>query len=54
MKRVCFHVVIIVLFYLIGWYSHQKLGKNNIIEEMAEAGLRTEGVTIDFSDENGK
>lgn len=48
-KYLPIHLILILTFYTLGYISHAKFGNNNIIEELAEAGLQTQGVTVEFS-----
>lgn len=49
LKIVPSHLLLVVVFYIIGWFAHSKYGNNSIVEELAEAGLQTQGVTVEFS-----
>jgi len=48
-KYLPIHILLIFAFYILGYISHSKFGDNNIIEELAETGLQTQGVTVEFS-----
>jgi len=54
LKHIPLHLLLVLVFYILGWYAHSKWGKNSIIEELAEAGLQTQGVIVEFSNNDGR
>lgn len=49
LKHIRLQFLLVIIFYALGYISHAKFGNNNIIEELAETGLQTQGVTVEFS-----